>query len=223
MNKLMASIVASILTIFLVGCNEAEVPYQELSAEEKSALTIKPVEGAQLTQTELRYRLLFAFNCVRPQSQIYAEFTKIDQGTRYASNLKHTSQEFAKLCAERPQNAQAKNEWGKTMHKLYLKSLEGFAKHVWKNASSKKRSEIWQITICNNRIPVWMKEIAQLGTNQNPSRAVRINRLYDNAVRDQKKVCKDTSNTQRFLRASDAFWENRMKPLMDAARNARNI
>ncbi len=220
-NGMMA--IAFILTIFLVGCNEAEVPYQELSADEKSALTIKPVEGTQLTQTEAEYRYRFAWICIRTWSQAYTEFAKVAQGTRYASNLKHTSQEYAKLCAESPQNAQAKNEWSKRTQKFAQRMDRSSFSPFLRNASIRKISEVARINSCSKEIRVWMKEIAQLGANQNPSHAVRINRLYENMVRDQKKVCKDTSNGQRFERAAYNLWKNRTVPLVRAAKDAIGI
>ena len=188
-NGMMA--IAFILTIFLVGCNEAEVPYQELSADEKSALTIKPVEDAQLTQTEARYRYRFATNCsMRPWSQFNAEFAKIAQGTRYAPKFKSASQEFAKLCAEQPQNAQAKNEWTKRTKKFAQRTDKSSFHPFLRNASLKQRNGVSRITNCRKEIQVWMKEVAQLGVNQNPNRAKRINQLYENMVRDQKRCVK---------------------------------
>ncbi len=224
MNKVMA-LIAIVFGLVLAACQtDTDLkPELAVSADEKSALTIKPVEGAQLTQTEAEYRYRFARICIRPWSQFNAEFAKIAQGTRYASRFKDASQEYAKLCAERPQNAQAKNEWNKRTEKLSQRTTKNSFSPFLRNASIRKISEVSRINSCSKEIRVWMKEVAQLGANQNPSHAVRINRLYENMVRDQKKVCKDTSSGRRFERATYNLWKNRSEPLIRAVTNAIGI
>ncbi len=222
MNKVMASIVSIALAIFLAGC-DTTVPYSELSAEEKNALTIKPVEGVRLTRTEGEYRYWFAWGCARPWSQFETEFAKIAQGTQYASKFKHSSQENAKVCAESPQSAKAKDEWVKKVREFAQRLDEETLFPFLRSTSSEKRAEVGRVANCRKELQVAMQEMAQLGVNQNPSRAKRINRLYDSMVRDQKRMCENTSNTQRFLRASDAFWANRITPLRRAVEGALGI
>ncbi len=224
MNKVTA-LIAIVFGLVLAACQtDTDLkPELAVSADEKSALTIKPVEGAQLTQTEAEYRYIFAQTCIRPWSQFNAEFAKIAQGTRYASRFKDASQEYAKLCAERPQNAQSKNEWVKREKNIAQRTDRSSFNPFLRNTSIRKISEVARINHCSKEIPVSMKEVAQLGVNQDPSRAKRINRLYENMVRDQKKVCKDTSNGLRFERSNYNFWRNRTIPFTNAVKDAIGI
>lgn len=202
MNKVVA-VIAIVLGIVLAAC--------------------QTTKAQNLTKTEGEYRIYFALYCIRPWSQFSAEFAEIAQGTRYASKFKHFSQEWAKICAESPQSVQEKEQWLEREETLAKRGGNASLNPFLKSASLEKRAEMWQVMSCRKELQTAMQEIAQLGANQNPSHAKRINRLYENMVRDQKRMCKNTSNTQRFLRTSDAFWANRITPLVRTVQSAIGI
>jgi len=173
-------------------------------------------KAQKLTKTEGEYRLWFAVNCIRPWSQFSTEFAEIAQGTRYASKFKHFSQEWAKICAESPQSVQEKEQWLKRESTLAKRGDNTSFNPFLESASPEKRAEVWRIVSCRKGVKTMMQEIAQLGIDQDPSRAKRIKRLYAKAVRDQKTLCENTFSIRRFLAKSNALYANRITPLIRA-------
>lgn len=144
MNKVVA-VIAIVFGLVLAACQtDTDLkPELAVNADEKNALTIKPVEGTQLTQTEAEYRFPFAWGCIRPWHQFETEFAKIAQGTQYASGFKHSSQENAKMCAESPQSAKAKEEWLERERNLAQWGDNKIFLPFLKKSSSEKRAEVW--------------------------------------------------------------------------------
>ena len=171
MNKVIA-LIAIVFGLVLAGCQTAK--------------------AQNLTKTEGEYKYIFAHTCTRSLSQASAELAKAAQGTRYASIFNRVSQELAKLCAESPQNAQAKNEWLKREEKIVLWADNNAFIPFTRNSSLEKEAQAVRIMSCNKGVQAMMKEIAQLGIAQDPSRAKRIKRRYAKAMQKQKKACENT-------------------------------
>ncbi len=202
MNKLIV-LIAIVFGLVLAGCQTAK--------------------AQNLTKTEAEYKYFFAATCTNSSSQANAELAKVAQGTRYASIFNRVSQELAKLCAESPQSVQAKNEWLKRHEKIVLWADNSAFIPFTRNSSLEKEVEAVRIVSCSKEIQAAMKEMAQLGIAQDPSRAKRIKRRYAKAVQKQKKACENTPGAQKFLFAIEGFWTNQMRSLNRAVKSALGI
>jgi len=202
MNKLIV-LIAIVFGLVLAGCQTAK--------------------AQNLTKTEAEYKYIFAHTCTRSLSQANAELAKAAQGTRYASIFNRVSQGLARICAESPQSVQAKNEWLKREEKVVLWADNNAFIPFTRNSSLEKEAQAVRIMSCRKEVKTMMQEVAQLGIDQDPSRAKRIKRRYAKAMQKQKKACENTPNAQKFLFAIESFWTRQMRSLNRAVKSALGI